>query len=140
MYSNSRYTLTSQNEAGCTRKYRNIPTTVQGRTFDSKREANRYGELLLLERAGEISGIECQPVYPLEIPRMIDGKLQSVPVKIRSAKRPNGTRTKYTADFRYQDKRTGQQVVEDVKGIDTTASRLRRAVVECIYGIEIVLI
>lgn len=122
------------------RKYKNQPEWVGDRKFDSKAEANRYRELVLLERANEIANLECQPVYPLEIPRLIDGKLQSVPVKIRSDKRPNGTRTKYTADFRYQDKRTGRQIVEDVKGVDTTASRLRRAVVEAIYGIEIVLI
>ncbi len=117
---------------GKARKYRNIPTTVQGRTFDSKREANRYCELLLLERAGEISDIELQPEYPL----VIDGR----PVKIRSKGYPKGRRSKYTADFKYLDTRTMRYVVEDVKGIDTTASRIRRAVVECIYGIEIVLI
>ena len=113
---------------------------IDGVKFPSKREGNRYVELKLLQRAGEISGLELQPEYPLVITRLVDGKLTNVPVKIRSAKRPNGTRTKYTADFRYQDKRTGRQIVEDVKGVDTTASRLRRAVVECIYGIEIDLI
>lgn len=109
---------------------------MDGINFDSKREANRYKDLQLLERAGEISGIELQPVYPLTI--LIDGAYRDV--KIRSAKRPNGTRCKYTADFRYQCLRTGRQVVEDVKGRDTDASRLRRAVVECIYGIKIDLI
>lgn len=121
-------------------KYNAQATVVDGIKFASKAEARRYCDLILLQRAGEISGLELQPDYPLVIPRMIDGKLTNVPVRIRSAKRPNGTRSKYTADFRYQDTRTGLQVVEDVKGVDTTASRLRRAVVECIYGIEIVLI
>lgn len=121
-------------------KYHAQAITIDGIKFASKAEGRRYSDLKLLERAGEISGLELQPEYPLVIPRMIDGKLTNVPVRIRSAKRPNGTRTKYTADFRYQDTRTGRQVVEDVKGFDTTASRLRRAVVECIYGIEIVLI
>lgn len=93
-----------------------------------------------MERAGEIVNIELQPAYPLEILRLVDGRLQAVPVKIRSDKRPNGTRCKYTADFRYQDLRTGCQVVEDVKGIDTQVSRLRRAVVETIYEIKINLI
>jgi hypothetical protein len=121
-------------------KYHAQATTIDGIKFASKAEGRRYSDLKLLERAGEISGLELQPEYPLVIPRLVDGKLTNVAVRIRSAKRPNGTRTKYTADFRYQDKRTGRQVVEDVKGVDTTASRLRRAVVECIYGIEIVLI
>lgn len=112
-------------------KYRAKPEYVNGTRFASGREANRYRELLLLERAGEISELELQPAYPLEI----DGR----PVLIKSKGYPNGRRSKYTADFRYTDARTGRQVVEDVKGFDTTASRLRRAVVECIYGIEIVL-
>lgn len=119
------------------RKYRNQPEWVGERKFDSKAEANRYRELILLERANEIANIECQPVFPLQI-LQTDGTYRAV--KIRSDKRPNGTRTKYTADFRYQCLRTGRQIVEDVKGVDTTASRLRRAVVEAIYGIEIVLI
>ena len=112
-------------------KYRAKPEYVNGHRFASGAEANRYRELLLLVRAGEIQSLELQPVFPL----VIDGK----PVKIRSDKRPNGTKTKYSADFRYVDNRTGRTVIEDVKGFDTTASRLRRAVVECIYGIEIVL-
>ena len=113
-------------------KYRAKPEYVNGHRFASGAEANRYRELLLLVRAGEIQSLELQPVFPL----VIDGK----PVKIRSEKRPNGTKTKYSADFRYVDNRTGRTVIEDVKGFDTTASRLRRAVVECIYGVEIVLI
>lgn len=118
-------------------KYRNIQTVVDGIKFASKREAARYSDLKLLERAGEISNIELQPTYQIEIYKP-DGKYH--PVKIRSEKRPNGTRTRYTADFRYQCLRTGRQIVEDVKGIDTQVSRLRRAVVECIYSIEIDLI
>ena len=114
------------------RKYRNQPTVYNGIRFDSKREAARYADLLLVERAGEIANLELQPVFPL----VIDG----VPVKIRSPGRPNGTRCKYTADFRYLDLRTNTTVVEDTKGIDTQASRLRRAVIECIYGIKIDLI
>lgn len=114
------------------RKYNNQPTLVDGIKFDSKREARRYSELKLLLRAGEITDLELQPVFRL----VIDGR----DVKIRSDKRPNGTRCKYTADFRFIDTRTGHTVVEDVKGIDTQVSRLRRAVVETIYEIQINLI
>lgn len=115
-----------------TNKYHNVPTVVDGIKFASKREAARYGDLKLLQRAGEIRDLELQPVFPL----VIDGRA----IKIRSDKRPNGTRTKYTADFRYVDTRTDRTIVEDVKGIDTQVSRLRRAVVECIYSIQIDLI
>ena len=115
-----------------TRKYFNQPTEYNGIRFDSKKEANRYADLLPLERAGEIADLKLQPRFAL----IING----TPVRIRSAKRPKGTACRYTADFQYTDLRTGNTVVEDTKGRDTDASRLRRAVVECIYGIEIQII
>lgn len=118
-------------------KYKALKECVDGITFDSRKEARRYRDLKLLEAAGEISNIELQPNYPLSI---LQPNGTYLDVKIRSAGYPNGRRASYTADFRYQDKRSGRQIVEDVKGMDTTASRLRRAVVEAIYGIEIGLI
>ena len=72
--------------------------------------------------------------------RMIDGKLQAVAIKIRSKGYPNGRRCSWRADFRYQDKRTGLQVVEDVKGFDDDRARFKRGVVEAIFGIEIALV
>ena len=39
-------------------KYGAVRTTVNGRTFPSKREAKRYSELVLMEKAGEIDGLE----------------------------------------------------------------------------------
>lgn len=118
-------------------KYKALKECVDGVTFDSRREARRYRELKMLRDLGAIANIELQPNYPLKILRP-DGTYRDV--KIRSTGYPNGRRTSYTADFRYQDLETGCQIVEDVKGMDTTASRLRRAVVEAQYGIEILLI
>jgi len=86
----------------------------------------------LLERASEITKLELQPKYELVI--------NDKPIKIRSKGYPNGRRSSYKADFRYLDTRTAKTVVEDVKGFDTGASRLRRAVVECIYDIRIEII
>lgn len=74
-------------------KYGNVPTMVAGIRFDSKAEANRYSELCLLQRAGSISDLECQPRYVLG-----------------GGKRP----PIYVADFRYQEE--GRLIVEDVKG------------------------
>src|SRR3990167_3486963 len=48
-------------------KYRAVRTEFDGRTFDSKREAAEYAMLRLRERAGEVSDIECQPVFPLVV-------------------------------------------------------------------------
>ena len=50
------------------RKYRNKKVEVDGILFDSKKEANRYMELKLLEKAGEITDLKRQVRYEL-IPR-----------------------------------------------------------------------
>ena len=39
-------------------KYRNKKVIVDGEEFDSKKEGNRYKELRLLDRVGEISTVE----------------------------------------------------------------------------------
>ena len=114
------------------RKFRNVKTVVDGITFDSKKEAKRYGELKLLERAGDICDLELQPKYLLGT--------DDNPVLIKSDGYPNGRRVSYRADFRYYDRRSGWVVVEDCKGYDDARARLRRAFVEWQYKIEIVLI
>lgn len=48
-------------------KYGNKKIVVDGITFDSKLEAKRWGELKLLERAGEIRDLSRQPRYPIEV-------------------------------------------------------------------------
>lgn len=45
------------------RKYKNVLTEVDGKTFDSKAEARRYRELKLLQQSGEISGFGEQPSF-----------------------------------------------------------------------------
>jgi hypothetical protein len=105
-----------------------IERTVDGIVFDSKGEARRWAELKLLQAAGLIWGLSRQVVYPLFI--------NDEPVKIRSKGYPNGRTVSYRADFVYFEN-DNQQVVEDYKGFDDPCSRLRRAVVEAIYGFEI---
>lgn len=77
-------------------KYRNKKVEIDGRVFDSKKEASRYLELKMLVYAGDIKELECQCDYLL-IPA--NGKEK---------------RCVYRADFRYKD-RDGNIVVEDVK-------------------------
>ena len=80
-------------------KYRNEKTIIDGITFQSKKEANRYFELKMLQRAGEIFKLEVQPKF-----------------EIIEAVRWNGKnlRTRYyIADFAYIE--TGNKTVEDVK-------------------------
>lgn len=47
-------------------KYYNKPTVIDGIKFDSKKEAQHYMELKLLQRAGEISNLELQPRFLLQ--------------------------------------------------------------------------
>lgn len=114
------------------RKYGNRKVEVEGIVFDSVREADRYTELKALERARIITDLELQPKYWLAC--------GGEPVKIRSKKSPDGRRCTYRADFRYVHRETGDVYVEDVKGVDTEASRLRRAVVEAEYGVRIIVV
>ena len=113
-------------------KYRNEPTFLDGVRFHSKREAKRYGELKLLERAGVISELELQPKFKLGT--------DARPILIRSQGYPKGRRAVYLADFRYRNLDDSQLVIEDVKGIDNPLSRLKRAIVEAQYRVRIVLI
>ena len=85
-------------------KYRNEPTVVDKVRFASKREAKRYAELKLLERAADISELELQPKFLLGT--------DDTPFLIRSKGYPNGRRAVYLADFRYRD-RAGEVVIED---------------------------
>jgi hypothetical protein len=106
-------------------KYKNRKTTVDGIVFDSKKEAARYQELRLLERAGEIQDLRCQVPFEL-VPAQRDakGKLVERPVK-------------YLADFVYQDCATGERVVEDVKGYRTDVYKIKRRLMNHLYGIDI---
>lgn len=113
-------------------KYSAIAQVVDGHRFPSKREARRYGELKMLVLAGVITGLQLQPKYPLGV--------EDNPVLLKSQGYPNGRRAAYFADFKYTDQQTGDVIVEDVKGMDTPLSRLKRAIVEAQYGIEVVLV
>jgi len=106
--------------------------TEDGFKFDSKAEWLRYGQLKKLRRAGDIRDLEVHPSRILEC----DGK----PLLIRSDGYPNGRKAKYTPDFRYVDAKTGQTIVEDVKGGKATITadyRLRRAIYESNTGLQV---
>ena len=100
-------------------KYHNQKTNICGITFDSKREAQRYAELCLLQREGKIQGLRRQVAYEL-IPKQ------------------QGERScTYKADFVYVDNETGQKVVEDVKGKRTPEYVIKRKLMLWRHGIRI---
>ena len=110
-------------------KYGAKRTEVDGISFDSQREARHYLELKTRERFRDIRDLELQPRYKIEI--------NGEPLKIRSRGFPGGRTVTYVADFRYVVTATGETVVEDIKGLDTPVARLKRALVEHLYGIRI---
>ena len=93
-------------------KYRAKPVTIDGHRFDSQAEGARYRALRLLERAGEITGLELQPVFELAPGVLVPGETRRRPP------------LRYVADFRYRDS-LGREVVEDVKGVETPAFRIK---------------
>lgn len=101
-------------------KYHAQPVTIDGVRFASKAEGRRYAELKLLEKAGEIEGLELQPKFPLIV--------RGVNV---------GT---YIADFRYRIVKGMSQsltVVEDTKGVRTPVFILKKKLVRALYDIDI---
>lgn len=101
-------------------KYHNKKTTVNGITFDSRLEAARYQELLVLERGGFISALSCQPKFLLQDGFEYDGKKERA--------------IYYIADFQYLDNDTADWVVEDVKGKRTEVYKLKRKLFLAKYG------
>lgn len=102
-------------------KYRNKKTEVNGEMFDSKKEAARWSDLLLLQRAGEIRDLTRQVRLPLEI----DGDRVCV----------------YVCDFRYFQKNNGlgfgKWIYEDVKGTRTPVYLLKKKLVKALLKIDI---
>jgi len=93
-------------------KYHNVKTTVDGITFDSKRESRRWSELQLLIRSGEIVSVARQ--VPFQLTPSI----------------------KYIADFIIL-KKDGTYTVEDSKGVRTKEYSLKKRMMRDILGIEI---
>lgn len=97
-------------------KYGAKPVEIDGIRFASRAEGRRYSELTLMLRAGEITDLELQPVYKLEV---------------------NGVKIgRYTGDFRYVDAE-GNTVCEDVKGSPSRDYILRKKLVKALHGVDV---
>ena len=99
---------------------------VDGMTFDSKKEALRYEELKLLQRAGAITDLQRQVKFEI----------------IPKCKKLDGTMSRarnYIADFVYRDR--GMMVVEDVKGYKGGATyelfKIKKDLMRWVHGIEV---
>jgi len=99
-------------------KYRNVKTIFNDIKFHSKKEANRYRDLLMLQKMGEISNLKTQVPYTISVKG----------VKI----------CKYVADFAYIDTSCGGSItVEDCKGFKTQVYKLKKKLMKSIHGIEL---
>lgn len=103
-------------------KYHSRKITRDGMTFDSMKEYRRYCELLLLERAGAITGLERQVKFELIPSQRIGGKV------VERA-------CSYIADFVYIE--NGAKVVEDTKGFRTPDYIIKRKLMLWVHGIRI---
>jgi len=94
-------------------KYNAKRTITDNITFDSQKEAKRYQQLKLLQKAGEIGEIVLQ--HPFSLPGGIT----------------------YRCDFLYYDRRTKAFIVEDCKGFRTQEYKLKRKLMKECLGIDI---
>lgn len=93
-------------------------TTVDGITFDSKREAAFYVELKLRERAGEVAGVELQRRFAL---LGHDGSLICT----------------YVADFCFWDHVADSFRCVDIKGVETDVFKIKRKLMKACLGIDV---
>ena len=105
-------------------KYHAKKCEWDGEVFDSKKEMQRYKELKLLEKAGEICNLKRQVKYVLIPSQRIDGKVVE-------------RECSYIADYVYEE--NGQTIVEDVKvrKMRTRDYIIKRKLMLLFYGIRV---
>lgn len=106
-------------------KHGNTKTVIDGEEFDSKREAARWCELILLQKAGEIELLRRQVPFEL-VPSVV----------LAGRKKPA---VKYIADFTYYV--PGAKVVEDAKSPHLRKDptyRLKKHLMKHVHGIDVV--
>lgn len=108
-----------------TSKYRNQKTTVNGIVFDSKKEAQRYEELLLMLKSGEISDLRLQVEFTLQ-----EAYTTHTGQRVRAIR--------YKADFAYI--KNNERIVEDVKSkaTKTQVYAIKKKMLMDKYGVKII--
>lgn len=102
-------------------KYKNKKVVIDNILFDSKKEANYYTYLKLLEKAGKIKNLELQKKFILQDKFTLNGKTHRA--------------ITYVADFVYEE--NGQVHVIDTKGYRTQVYKIKKKLFMKKYGIEI---
>lgn len=116
-------------------KYHSRKAVVDGITFDSGREACRYQQLKLLEKANKITGLALQVKFEL-LPAQYE---ETVEVFTKGRNKGKPKRGKciekavfYIADFVYCE--NGRMIVEDAKGCRTKDYIIKRKLFRWRYG------
>lgn len=99
------------------RKYRNTPTVIDGVRFDSAGEADRWGELRLLQAGGAIRDLRRQVAHPLFVNGVLVCTLR--------------------ADFEYVETASGRVVTEDFKGVRTKDWTIKAKLFRALTGREV---
>lgn len=128
-------------------KYHSKKVVKDGVTFDSQKEYKRYCELLLLEKAGEITNLQRQVKFVL-IPAQYEPDI----IGKRGGRKKGKLierECSYIADFVYEKRiyrpdafeevysTRLKTVVEDVKGVRTKDYIIKRKLMLHIHGIRI---
>ena len=116
-------------------KYGNHKITIGGETYDSMKEYHRYLELLALEMAGEIKDLRRQVKYIL-IPAQREPDTIGKRGGIHKGKLLE-KEVAYFADFVYTDTGSGEEIVEDTKGVRTKEYIIKRKLMLYVHKIKI---
>lgn len=121
---------------GTTNKYRNHKVEVDGIKFDSSKEARRWAELKIMERAGMIHGLERQKKFIL-IPAQREPDTVGKRGGVHKGKVIE-RECAYYADYAYYTK-DGEYIVEDVKSEATKTEqyKIKRKLLLYVHGIRI---
>ncbi len=103
-------------------KYNAKPCEVNGIKYRSQKEMRRHQELLLMEKAGEITDLKREVPFILAPSVVINGK------KVRELR--------YFVDFTYFN-RNGELKCEDTKGMKTRVYMIKRHLMRHIWDIEV---
>lgn len=122
-------------------KYYNIKTrALDGTVFDSHKEAQRWEQLLLLQKAGKIVELQRQVKFEL-IPAQYETyeRFSKTGKRLKDGTRLVERKVEYIADFVYHDAETGEMIVEDTKSEATRTKDfiIKRKLMLLIHGIKV---
>lgn len=120
-------------------KYHAKKVVVDGKEFDSQKEATRWKELCLLQRAGVISDLQRQVSFELIPAQYEEIETTTKSGKKKTEKKLVERKTTYIADFVFN--KDGKIVVEDTKGYKNGTSyavfTIKRKLMYLKYGIKV---